>query len=79
MADLRCPRCGAPLDSEELWLMDTAVAFPALGRELTPAGPDRVCLEVRSCSAEGIHYARWHDRPNEQFRPIDADALRWME
>ena len=79
MADLRCPRCGALLESEELWLIDAAVAFPALGRELTPTGPDRVCLEVRSCSAEGIRYARWNDRPDDQFRPIHAGALRWTD
>jgi hypothetical protein len=79
MADVLCPRCGAPLESQELWLTDTAVAFPALGRELTPTGPGRGCLDVRSCSAEGIQYARWHDRPNEQFRPIDTDTLRWID
>ena len=79
MADVLCPRCGAPLDSEELWLMDTAVAFPALDRELTPAAPDRVCLNVRTCSAEGIQYARWHDRPHDPFRPIDSQALHWID
>jgi hypothetical protein len=67
-----------PLDSQELWLVDSAVTFPSLERELTPTSPKRVCLDVRFCSAEGVQYARWHDQPNEQFRPIDARALRWI-
>jgi hypothetical protein len=64
--------------SLELWLMNTALAFPKLGRQVDAASAERCCLEIFACGVEGHTYARWHDRPEEPLRPIDAERLLWI-
>jgi hypothetical protein len=58
--------------------MNTALPFPQLGRGIDAATPERCCLEIFECAAEGRTYARWHDQPEKPLKPIDAERLVWI-
>jgi hypothetical protein len=59
--------------------MQTLIAFPDLGRTLTPDLPDQVCLAVYRCEGVGIAFARWHDQPDYSLRLFDIDRGKWLE
>ena len=73
-----CPECGGPAD-EELWLTDTSISFPALGREMTGDSPKSCCLQLFVCEADGTTLARWLDQPEDPLRRFDRQQLRWID
>ena len=74
----RCPVCQGRLGEVELALMDTSIAFPALGRTIDSTSPDRCCLQTRTCTPQGHRVARWNDEPEQPLRLIDTNSLQWL-